>query len=123
MSQIRMSTDVHPRVRARLCALIYVDITQATQHGNVPNAVFGASQVQVALKCCCAFWPSLFIEVVLIGASPHAIPPGAPFCLSGEKAIFLKTCVLNDSSRLCCNCERQREQVVNVSALAQQPDL
>ena len=36
--------------------------------------------------------------------------PGAPFCLSGEKQLFLKTCSLNDTSRLCCNCERQREQ-------------
>ncbi len=51
-------------------------------------------------------WPAALCAAVL--SSCHT---GAPFAVSGEKAAFLGTCTLNDTSRLCCNCERQREQV------------
>ena len=86
--------------------------TLALQHGSVLSAAFGAFQVPHFFRCAtspgCRFRTSSLIIL------SRCIPPGAPFCLSGEKAVFLKTCVLNDSSRLCCNCERQREQVMGV---------
>jgi len=35
--------------------------------------------------------------------------PGAPFVNSGDKRIFLSTCTFGDTSRVCCNCERNKE--------------